>query len=233
MNTQFQLAFLSYYRYSFFLMDVLLFLWIGFVFYYLAYRLLPQIVPPTKQARFGRARKILTASLGVQMCCVVFLVLCLLPHKPILVHFQASAGVSGFMFVVWMILRLANTLWVGSFLASCWMFLDKDTKTITIRRWFVFMAVLWIASLGSMSYMLFPALNRALRIYEMFYHIRNLYLVDDPEKKYKTFLFLQQQGCVPPSYLSLYRDEWKRTFRGRVMEPLDCAPSHGTGGTRS
>lgn len=231
MNVLLQLAFLSYYRYSFFLMDVLLFLWIGVGFYYLTYKVLPQSVPETKQARLEGARRVLTVSLILQLCCVLFLMLSLLPRKPILVHFRASTGVSGVVFVVWMILRLVNTLLVGSFLASCWMFLGKDATT-TVRRWFVFMAVLLLVSVWSMFYMLFPAMNRALGIYEMFYHIRNLYLVQDPEKKYKTFLFLQQHGCIPPPYMSLYKDEWKRTFRGRVMEPLECVPSHGMDGTR-
>lgn len=234
MKVLYQLAFLSYYRYSFFLMDVLLFLWIGFGFYHLTYKILPQFIPETKQVRWERARKVLSVSLIVQLCCIFFLVLVLFVRKPILVHFQTNAGISGVVFVVWMVLRLINTLLVGSFLASCWMFLDKDAKTtIMVQRWFVFMTVLLVVSLWSMTYMLSPRLNRALRIYEMFYHIRNLYLIRDPEKKYKTFLFLQQQGCIPPAYFSLYRDEWKRTFKGQVMEPLDCVFFHDTDGTRS
>jgi hypothetical protein len=87
----------------------------------------------------------------------------------------------------------------------------------------VLMAVLLLFYLWTLFYMLFPTLNKALDIYELFYNIRNLYLVNDKEKKYKTFLYLEYFGCVPPTYRDLYEDEWKRTFHNPVMMPLGCS----------
>lgn len=223
MNVLIQLAFLSYYRYSFFLMDFLIFLWICFGFYHLMYKVLPLFVPETKQEKYEWVRKALTISLGVQMFCYLFLLPVLLFQKPLMIHFRSRAGISGFVFVVLVIFRLINIIMLASFLACCWMFLEEQDKTPYLKQWFALMVVLLIYYLWTLFYMLFPPLNKALDIYELFYNIRNLYLVNDPEKKYKTFLFLENFGCIPPSYSSLYEDEWKRTFHNPVMAPLECS----------
>jgi hypothetical protein len=90
-----------------------------------------------------------------------------------------------------------------------------------VKRWFLLMAVLLAYYLWTLFYMIFPSMNKALDIYEMFYKIRNLYIQNDNKKKYKTFMILQQTGCIPENYLSLYEDEWKRTFRNPVY-PMEC-----------
>lgn len=223
MNVLIQLAFLSYYRYSFFLMDFLIFLCICFGFYHLTYKVLPLFVPEKKQVKYKWVRKALTISLGVQMFCYLFLLPVLLFQKPFMIHFRASAGISGFVFVVLVIFRLINIIMVASFLTCCWMFLEEQDKTPYIKRWFALMVVLLLYYLWTLFYMLFPTMNKALDIYELFYNIRNLYLVNDPEKKHKTFLYLEQFGCIPPSYTTLYEDEWKRTFHNPIMGPLECS----------
>jgi len=225
MNVLIQLAFLSYYRYSFFLVDFLVFLSICFGFYHLTYKVLPLLIPEEKQEKFEWVRKTLTVFLGIQLCCYVFLLLVLLLQKPILIHFKTNAGVSGFVFVMLVIFRLINIMMVAAFLACCWMLLKDPEKTMYLKRWFLLMAVLLLYYLWTLFYMLFPSMNKALDIYELFYNIRNLYIVKDREKKYKTFLFLQQFGCVPPSYSTLYEDEWNRTFQHPVMVPLECSSS--------
>lgn len=223
MNVLLQLAFLSYYRYSFFLVDLLIFLLILFGFYHLIYKILPPLVPENKKEKYEWVRNALSILLGIQLGGYLFLMLLLLPRKPILVHFRASAGLAGFVLVLLIILRLINTLMVAAFMTTCWMFLGKENRTTYVRRWFILMGILLLYYLWTMFYMIFPTMNRALRIYEMFYHIRNLYLVNTPQKKYKTFLFLQQHGCIPPSYYDLYRNEWERTFQGPVMVPTVCS----------
>lgn len=223
MNVLIQLAFLSYYRYSFFLVDFLLFLWICFGFYHLTYKVLPLLIPEDKQEKFEWVRKTLAVLLGTQMCFYVFLLLVLLFRKPLLIHFKTKAGVSGFVFVMLVIFRLVNIMMVSAFLACCWTFLEDQEKTMYVKRWFLLMAVLLLYYLWTLFYMLFPTMNKALEIHELFYNIRNLYIVKDREKKYKTFLYLQQFGCVPSSYSTLYEDEWKRTFQNPVMVPLECS----------
>jgi hypothetical protein len=223
MNVLIQLAFLSYYRYSFFLVDFLLFLWICFGFYHLTYKVLPLLIPEEKQEKFEWVRKTLTVLLGTQMCFYVFLLLVLLFRKPLLIHFKTKAGISGFVFVMLVIFRLVNIMMVSAFLACCWMFLEDQEKTMYVKRWFLLIAVLLLYYLWTLFYMLFPTMNKALEIHELFYNIRNLYIVKDREKKYKTFLYLQQFGCVPSSYSTLYEDEWKRTFQNPVMVPLECS----------
>lgn len=223
MNVLIQLAFLSYYRYSFFLMDFLIFLWICFGFYHLMYKVLPLFVPEQKQEKYEWVRKALTISLGIQMFCYLFLLPVLLFQKPLMIHFRSRAGISGFVFVVLVIFRLINIIMTAAFLASCWILLEEQEKTPYLKRWFALMVVLLLYYLWTLFYMLFPTMNKALDIYELFYNIRNLYLVNDPEKKYKTFLYLEHFGCIPPSYTSLYEDEWKRTFHNPVMGPLECS----------
>lgn len=224
MNIIIQLAFLSYYRYSFFLMDVVLFVWICFGYYHLTYKILPLFTPDSKKNKFDRVRNILSICLGVQMFCSLFLLCAIVLQKTPMVHFRSNAGVSGFLFVVLVIFRVINIVMVSSFLASCWMFLPTQDKIPYLTRWFLLMAALLLYSLGTLFYMLFPSMNKALDIYQLFYNIRNLYLVDTADKKYNTFLYLQQFGCIPPSYMDLYQHEWKRTFHNPVMVPLECAP---------
>lgn len=215
------LAFLSYYRYSFFLPDFLVFGLIAFSFYHLTYQLLPPMVPEKFRTKYEWFRKVLSGMLASQMFCYVVMIPFIFFQKPLMIHMKTTSGFLGFVLVILIILRLMNTLMLVGFLVCCWQLLDKKDRTYPITRWFVLMIVLVLYYLWTLFYMLFPSLNKALDIYEMFYNIRNLYITNDPKKKYKTFQYLQKIKCIPNSYYPLYMDEWKRTFHNRIL-PLEC-----------
>lgn len=214
------LAFLSYYRYSFFLIDFFIFLWICFGFYQLTYKILPPLVPEKKKIKFEWVKNSISILLGLQLICYVLLLPIILLNKPIFVHIKTEVGFSGYVFVFLIIFRLINIIMVASFLTTCWFLIEN--KNDYLKRWFLLMAVLLVYYLYTLFYSLFPTLNKALDIYEMFFNIRNLFIVNDPKKKHKTFMYLNQMGCIPDNYYSLYEDEWKRTFKNNVFY-LECS----------
>jgi hypothetical protein len=135
-------------------------------------------------------------------------------QKPILVHAHADLGLLGHLFVVVVILRFVNILLMAGFLATYRSFLP--------RGWALLLWVLLLSHAGMVFYLLFPTLNRALTLYEMFYHIRNMVLDHDPNKKQKTYAYLRGMACVPPRFYPLYEDEWARTFKNRPAPTPPC-----------
>jgi hypothetical protein len=215
------LAFLSYYRYSFFLIDFLIFVWICFAYYQLAYKLFPPLIPEKKRTKFEWVRNAIGILMALQMLCYFILLLTIFLKPPILVHIKTEIGFPGYVFVLFVILRLINIIMVASFLASCWFMMEN--KSDDPKRWFLLVVVLLVYYLFMMFYTVFPTLNKALSIYEMFFNIRNLYIVNDPKKKFKTFGYLQQMGCIPDNYYTLYEDEWNRTFKNGVFPIAQCS----------
>jgi len=214
------LAFLSYYRYSFFLINFFIFAWVCFGYYQLTHKFLPPLIPEKKRTKFEWVRNIIGIMMALQMMCYFLLFPIVFLKNPILVHIRTEVGFSGYVFVFFVILCLINIIMVASFLTTCWLLIGD--KGDDLKRWFLLVAVLLVYYLFMLFYTLFPTLNRALRIYEMFFNIRNLFIVNDPKKKHKTFMYLQKIGCIPDNYYTLYEDEWKRTFKNGVF-PLQCS----------
>lgn len=212
------MAFLSYYRYSFFFVDFLVFLITFFTFYQLTYHKLQ--IPEEKLRKYQLIRKTILILFGSQLVCYLVILLSLFFQKPLLLTIKTDVGISGYVFVIMIMLRLVTIMMTSAFLISCWR-LTGENHTRAIKQWFLFLFILLIYSLWTLFYMIFPSFNKALSIYEMFYNIRNLYIVNDPQKKQKTFEYLGQMGCIHPAYYPLYQHEWKRTFKNAVM-PFQC-----------
>jgi hypothetical protein len=224
LDVMISLAFLSYYRYSFLGMDFLIFL-TGLILYsYFTYRILPtylQSMEEKKRKKYEAVRNILSVLLGTQLICYLFLFLLILPYPSIFIHLRANMGFVGMVYVLMMLVRVLIIILWSAFFLMCWFQLDQKK----LVPWYLVLFLFVVYSLMIVCFLLFPAWNKALAIYEIFYNIRNLFLTKDPAKKEKTMLYLQSMGCIPNSLVSLYQDEWKRTFKNQVVIP--CSSSDG------
>lgn len=214
-DVMFPLAFLSYYRYSFFLTDFIVFLLVCLVYHHLTYKISPVFIPEEKKTKFEWIRKIISLLLGIQLLCYIVMTPIIFFNKPLFVHLNTETGFLGFVFVLMVVFRLINIMFIISFIVCCW---DNNVQQ---QRWSFLLMVLLSYYLYMLFYILFPTMNRALGVYEMFYNIRNLHIINDPKKKYKTFQYLQQSNCIPDVYMPLYEYEWSRTFKNNI-KPMRC-----------
>lgn len=209
------LAFLSYYRYSFFCLDFIIFMIGMMVYYHLTYKLLPSIIPEEKKKKYNWIRKMLSFLLGVQIFCYLFMFLMILPQKPVFVNKNTDIGIMGFLFVIMIICRFITIIMLITFLMSCWWMIEKKDRWM-IQKWYTVFSLFIVYYVYILFYMLFPTWNKALMIYELFYNIRNLYITKDPQKMEKTISYLQTI-CIPTNYYPLYEYEWKRTFKDQIV----------------
>lgn len=214
------LSFVSYYRYRFLLMDFLIFL-VGWLLYlYFTYKILPSHWQEKKQrAKYEVIRDMLSFFLGIQFVCYWFLFLLILPYPPRLVHFRAPMGFVGIVYVIMLLIRVVIILLWSAFLMICW--LQTRPTQIKTTGWYLVLFLFVLYFFFILCFLMFPHWNKALVVYEVFYNIRNLYLTKDPARKEKTMLYLQSMST--PSSCSLFRDEWKRTFKNQVIFPPSCS----------
>lgn len=216
------LAYLSYYRHSFFSVDMIVFLLICLVFYHITYKQLPQkssLLDETMMKKYKMLRALLVRLLILQLICVFSLWLWVISQKPLLVHAQAGIGFFGYIFVFIVILRIVNIMLMIGFLITYRSLLDED---ITVKRLSYVLCILLLFYTFQLFYLLFPTLNRALTVYEMFYNIRNLVITNDPNKKQKTIAYLRQMECIPSRFYPLYKQEWARTFKNQPVHLEWC-----------
>lgn len=201
------LAYLSYYRYSFFVADLVIFLVIFYLFYH---------ITDNPMKKYSPMRDVILRMLSMQAILCVVMLFIIFSRKPILVHTKTDIRTIGFLFVLTTILRIANIMMITGFLITYWNPLKEDKK-----KWLILLCALLLYYAYNLFYLLFPTINRALIIYEMFYNIRNLFITNDPDKKQKTMSYLRQMRCIPKSIYPLFRDEWARTFKNKPA-PLQC-----------
>lgn len=221
MNLQISLAFLSYYRYSFFCMDFIIFLMGMLVYRHITSTILPSLLPEEKQPRYVWIRNITYFLIMLQLICFLVLFVSILPHKPIFIHEKASIGIYGFFFVLMVVLRFVLIIMTTALLFICWFMTKKEKKLLL--RWYIVIGLFLVYFTYMTFYILFPSLNKALLIYELFYNIRNLYITKDKQKTEKTILYLEKFKCIPNKYTSLYHEEWKRTFKNYKSPILSCS----------
>lgn len=219
------LAFLSYYRYTYFLVDITTFFLISYCSYQVFYKELPkslQIQIPLKSLQhFENIRKIVSYLFIAQWVCYLLLFVIVLFNKPFFIHQKTDLWFSSFLFISLNLLRVVNTIMLLSFVMVV-LWKHRNNLDVHTKKYLFLIICLILFYLWMLLYLWMPSFNRALKLYEIFYNIRNLYIHSDPQKKYKTFKYIQQIGCVPEQYETLYYDEWKKTFKGPVMTPMEC-----------
>lgn len=209
-------AFLTYYRYSFFCVDFILFGLFLYSFYNLTYL---YILPQKNSHRFKLLRKFVTIALAVLFVSYILLSFTILfRSKPVFVHAATDLGLSGYLFVLFVMIRFITTILIGSLLASTWFVLETDEKTVMVKRWYSIVVALFIVFVFNLLYMFSPSLNKALPLYEWFYNVRNLFIIRAPNRVQKTRLCIDQLENIDGYDQTLFEDEWERTF-------LNYAPS--------
>lgn len=193
------LAYLSYYRHQFFAVDLVVFLSIFYIFYHIT------------QYETSPVKDFIMTTLFLQLVLSTIMFFWIFSMKPIMVHLKTKT-MSGYVFVLMIIMRIINIMLVLGFLIMFWSSLKEGYK-----KWLVVLSVLLIYYTYSLFYLLFPSLNKALTIYEMFYNIRNLFITNDPDKKQKTMAYLRQMKHVPEKFHDLFRHQWQRTFKNKPV----------------
>lgn len=200
-NVIIPLAYLSYYRYRFFAVDLVVFLSIFYIFYHIT----EYDVSPVKD--------FIMTTLSLQLFFSTLMFFWIFSMKPIMVHLKTST-MSSYVFVLMIIMRIINIMLLLGFLLMFWSSLKME-----YTKWLVVMFVLLVYYTYSLFYLLFPNLNKALTIYEMFYNIRNLFITNDPDKKQKTMAYLRQmkQKHVSEKFHDLFQHQWQRTFKNKPV----------------
>lgn len=219
-------AFLTYYRYSFFCIDFLLFGLFMYSFYHLAYK---TMVPEKNKQRFELLRSIVSVSLALQFITYLLLIPSVLfSSKSVFVHAATSVGISGYIFVLFIMIRFFTIVLVSSFLASSWFVLnDENKKTTMLKNWYAVVVAILCVFTFNLCYLLFPSLNTALPLFEWFYNVRNLFIIKSQDRVQKTRMYIAELENMDGYDNTLFEDEWKRTFMNDVPshDKTDTTPS--------
>ena len=219
------LVFLSRYKYSFLLTDLLLFLLMSVVYFIIAYKILPGFIPEERLQRFEDLKKFVSLFLLVQLFfyIVLFSVLLISPVSPF-THLKSSIPFSGYIFVFMLITRIINTILLASFIVVSLKIADKEIlKNYSIVAWILLFVMIWCYYVYTLFYSIFPVFNKTLIIYETFYHIRTLFITKDPEKIKKSREYISGLICslgnpVPEQYRAVFKQQWGLTFKNKTLQ---------------
>jgi hypothetical protein len=231
-------------KFSFMLIDILLYLVLLYTLYVFSYDILPKVLTQHQKKKYKKLRYILSFVLLTILCLMIFqfTILIITPHNQ---YFNSNVKMNIFeilnssIFLVIFILRLVSILIVISIIVNYVYILGRKINLVPFGIWIIFIFILSIIHIYALMYTLFPTLNPILYIYEIFYNIRSLFAINynndqltESQVQSRIQSLLKKLSChfggyIPKYAYSTIRDQWvmDNNVENYLTRNYNCNPS--------